>query len=239
MKSLRVAAWVCGLALGLPLASACSSPDVPPGPGAGPAASSTPTAGPTSASASSAVPSSTRSGAPAATATPSAGPSGAPSPAEPEPTSADRPVPKVERSAATGRPTVSAEPTSVDGEVRYPDGVSLEVEDVKFGREKREGPGSFPGRDYAVLTLSIANKSSRALSMATVVVTVLDEEGAPVPPVSTDEVDVEDFSGTVDEGETTRAKYAFAVPRSSRSRVTVVVDFDGVHTSAVFRGKLG
>jgi hypothetical protein len=116
--------------------------------------------------------------------------------------------------------------------------VALKVEKVAFGSEKKKGPGSFPGREFAVLTLSITNKSPKALSMATVVVTVLDKSGGPVEPVYSDEIDVEDFSGTLREGKTLDARYAFAVPKSSRSQVTVVVDFDGVHTSAVFRGKL-
>ncbi len=53
-----------------------------------------------------------------------------------------------------------------------------------------------------------------------------------------EEAKVQDFAGTLKPGTTAKARYAFAVPTSSRSKVTVVVDFDGVHTSAVFRGKL-
>lgn len=163
-------------------------------------------------------------------------PTSAPSPSA-APTSSDQPVPKVERSGAP-RATISAKPARVDGTVEYADGVSLRVLSIDFAKETREGPGSFPGREYAVLKLRIANSSARDLSMQTVVVTVLDKTAQPAAPVSVDEAEVSDFAGTLRAGTTATARYAFAVPRSSRSQVTVVVDFDGAHTSAVFRGKL-
>ena len=147
-------------------------------------------------------------------------------------------MPKVGRSGAPATPTVSAKPAKVDGTVRYSDGVSLQVVSVDFAKETKKGPGSFPGREYAVLTLRVANKSDRDLSMDTVVVTVLDKTDKPVAPVYTDEAEVSDFAGALKAGKTASARYAFAVPKSSRSKVTVVVDFDGAHTSAVFRGKL-
>ena len=159
-------------------------------------------------------------------------------PGSPSATNSDQPVPKVQRDGQQAGPSVSARPTPVDKPVRYPDGVSLQVRSVAFDKETKKGPGSFPGREFAVLSLQVDNKSGQALSMATVVITVLDKDGTPVPPVYSDEADVQDFSGTIKPGATARARYAFAVPKSSRSKVTVVIDFDGRHTSAVFRGKL-
>jgi hypothetical protein len=153
------------------------------------------------------------------------------------PTSSDQPVPKVGRSGPPSSPTVSAMPARVDGTVRYSDGLSLKVVSVDFAKETKKGPGSFPGREYAVLTLKVVNRSDRDLSMDTVVVTVLDKSDQPVAPVYTDEAEVSDFAGVLKAGKTVSAPYAFAVP-ASRSKVTVVVDFDGAHTSAVFRGKL-
>jgi Domain of unknown function (DUF4352) len=147
-------------------------------------------------------------------------------------------VPKVGRSGAPATPTVSAKPAKVDGTVRYPDGISLHVVSVDFAKETKKGPGSFPGRAYAVLTLQVNNKSDRDLSMETVVITVLDKNDEAVAPVYVEEAEVADFSGTLKQGKKASARYAFAVPKSSRSKVTVVIDFDGVHTSAVFRGKL-
>ena len=68
---------------------------------------------------------------------------------------------------------------------------------------------------------------------------MLEKDDKSVAPVYTAEAKVSDFAGTLKAGATVSARYAFAVPRSSRSKVTVVVDFDGAHTSAVFRGALG
>lgn len=135
-------------------------------------------------------------------------------------------------------PTVSAKPVDTSKTVTYPDGVRLKVARVSFGKETDKGPGAFPGREYAVLTLRITNGSTKAFSLDTVVVTVLDRQGTAVSPVYVQKADVQDFSGTLKLGATATARYAFAVPKSSRSKVTVVVDFDGVHTSAVFRGGL-
>ena len=154
------------------------------------------------------------------------------------PTRSDQPVPKVQRSGGPASPTVTAKPAKVDGTVRYSDGLSLKVVSVDFAKETKPGPGRFPGRQYAVLRLQVVNHSKRNLSMQTVVVTVLDKHDVPVPPVSAVEAKVSDFAGVLKAGKKASARYAFAVPASSRSKVTVVVDFDGAHTSAVFRGKL-
>lgn len=181
------------------------------------------------------------SGSPAGSA-PTSGPTSAgPGSSTPSATAgtSEQPVPKVQRSDGPSQPTASAKPARVGGTVRYDDGIALRVVSVRFAEEKQKGPGSFPGRAFAVLRLEVTNKSPRALSMQTVVVTVLDKNGAPVPPVYTQEAKVQDFAGSIRPGKTARASYAFAVPKSSRSKVTVNVDFDGAHTSAVFRGKLG
>jgi len=133
---------------------------------------------------------------------------------------------------------VTAQSADTDGKVSYADGVSLDIRKVTFGKEKGRGPGTFPGRAYAVLTMRINNKSRQDLSLNTVVMTVLDKSGKPVAPVYVQDAEVSDFAGTLRAGDSVQAKYAFAVPAKSRSKVTIVVDFDGVHTSAVFRGGL-
>lgn len=147
-------------------------------------------------------------------------------------------MPKAIRIGVSSRPSISAKPATVNQPVRYGDGVSLRVRSVSFAKETSKGPGSFPGRPYALLTLVMTNKSNTALSISDVVVTVLGHNFVPVPPVYAQEAKVQDFSGTLKPGQTASARYAFAVPPASRSMVTVVVDFDGAHTSAVFRGKL-
>lgn len=146
-------------------------------------------------------------------------------------------MPKVKRDGGS-TPTITSRPAGTDGRVSYADGVKLRIRQVSFGKETKEGPGRFPGRAYAVLGMEIANGSDRTLSLDTVVITVLDRNGKMVNPVYVEEAKVNDFSGELKPRTTAKANYAFAVPTSSRSKVTVVVDFDGVHTSAVFRGGL-
>lgn len=68
--------------------------------------------------------------------------------------------------------------------------------------------------------------------------TVLDASGATAVRVYAAEAEVTDFAGTVAAGKSATATYAFALPVDARDEVTVVVDFDGDHTSAVFRGGL-
>lgn len=183
-------------------------------------------------------PSTAASGPASAEPSDSASPSGGATPsAKATATTRNQPVPKVQRSGQP-KPSISAKTADTDGRVRYSDGVVLSIRNVRFGKETKEGPGRFPGRQFAVLDLQISNGSKRAMSLDTVVVTVLDKSGDSVPPVYVEEIKVSDFAGEVKAGATARATYAFAVPKSSRSRVTVVVDFDGVHTSAVFRGGL-
>ncbi|HMS36637.1 MAG TPA: DUF4352 domain-containing protein [Arachnia sp.] len=144
----------------------------------------------------------------------------------------------MQRSGAATKPTVSAAPAEIKEDVEYGDGVSLRIADIEFGEETKEGPGRFPGRAYAILSLEIANGGKDPIDLDTTVVTVLDAEDQQVAPVYVEEADVSDFAGKVKPGKTAKARYAFAVPKASRSQVTVVVDFDGVHTSAVFRGGL-
>lgn len=214
MKVLRVCVAAAAVALSVVLAG-CSGSGADPGSGPSASGQSSVTAGPGQA------------GGPA---TPSAAAS--------QKATKDQPVPKVQRSGQAPSPARTAKPASTDGKVRYSDGVSLRVLDVSFGKESEKGPGSFPGRQFAVLTLEISNGSAKPINLDTTVLTVLDKNGKAVAPVYAEQADVRDFAGIVKPGKSVKARYAFAVPKSSRSKVTVVVDFDNVHTSAVFRGKL-
>ncbi len=169
---------------------------------------------------------------------PSVSPSSEPTKAATPPPGESTPLPKVQRSGDASNPTVSAEPAEIKEELAYGDGVALRIADVEFGEETKEGPGRFPGRGYAILSLEILNGGKEPIDLDTTVVTVLDAEDQQIAPVYVEEADVADFAGKVKPGKTAKARYAFAVPKASRSQVTVVVDFDGVHTSAVFRGGL-
>ena len=152
-------------------------------------------------------------------------------------TTRNQPVPKVQRSGGA-TPSITSKPSGTDGTVKYSDGVTLTINDVKFAKETKEGPGRFPGRAYAVLALEIDNGSKQPVALDTVVVTVLDKSNNQVSPVYVEEAKVADFAGELAPGKSAKANYAFALPASSRSKVTVVIDFDGHHTSAVFRGEL-
>ncbi|MEU1971946.1 DUF4352 domain-containing protein [Microbacterium sp. NPDC019599] len=175
--------------------------------------------------------------APTASASPSA--SGGDQGQDPAPTPGadpDQPIPKVGRGGEPVEPTQSAEPEAPSDPVSYPDGVTVRITDVSFGEETAKGPGSFPGRGYARLTLELSNGSSEEIDLNTSVLTVLDKDDNRVQPVYADEADVQDFAGTLASGKSTTAVYAFAVPDDSHSQITLVVDFDADHTSAVFRG---
>ncbi|WP_203581839.1 hypothetical protein [Microbacterium hibisci] len=150
----------------------------------------------------------------------------------------DQPVPKVGRPGAPVEPAQSAEPGSTTEAVTYPDGVTVRIAEVSFGEETAQGPGSFPGRGYARLTLELANGSPDTIDLGTSVLTVLDRDDSRVQPVYANDARVRDFAGTLASGETATAVYAFAIPEESHSQITLVVDFDAGHTSAVFRGGL-
>lgn len=156
----------------------------------------------------------------------------------PVPASELTPVAKVQRTDQASEPTVSAPPVDLEEKVVYGDGVALTINDITFGEETKEGPGQFPGRAYAILSLEMVNGGRDPIDLNTTVVTVLDAEGQQIAPVYVEDAKVADFSGRVQPGKTTKARYAFAVAQEARSQVTVVVDFDGVHTSAVLQGEL-
>lgn len=155
---------------------------------------------------------------------------------DPPSADADQPVPKVQRPGQASEPVQSAPAASASDPVSYPDGVSVRIAEVSFAEETAEGPGAFPGRAYARLTLELSNGSSAPIDLATSVLTLLDENG-PAAPVYADEAEVRDFTGSLAPGRTATAIYAFAVGQGSP--VTLVIDFDADHTSAVFRGRLG
>lgn len=142
------------------------------------------------------------------------------------------------RDGKASTPTQSAEPASTSGAVSYKDSVKVEIASVSFDEETSEGPGSFPGREYARLTITITNGSDESIDLGTAVLTLLDADGSPLTKVYAADAEAVDFSGTLKPGKTAQAHYAFAVPSDARSEITLVVDFDAIHTSAIFRGGL-
>jgi hypothetical protein len=146
-------------------------------------------------------------------------------------------VPKVKRSGVTTTATVSAPAVGFSSAVVYPDGVRLAITKATKGIEQGHGPGVFAGREYVLLSLELTNGTKEPIDVDQVVVTSFyGKTHQLAQPVYADGAGARDFSGTVAPGARTTAAYAFAVPVKSLSDVTMVVDFDGVHTSATYRG---
>ena len=131
-------------------------------------------------------------------------------------------------------PTVTAAPATFKGVVSYDDGVSLKVSDIRHGRVTDEGPGVVKG-PTTTFSLALTNGSSRALQLNSVVVTAV--YGTPrriARPIYLDQS--QDFAGTTRPGQTAKAVYTFGISVPHSAHVTIHVDFDAVHTAAVFTG---
>jgi hypothetical protein len=146
-------------------------------------------------------------------------------------------VPKVKRQGQTGTPTVTAPGAAFTKPVRYPDGVQLAIVRAEKAVETGHGPGVMAGRDYVRFEVRLTNGSAKAIRLDQVVVTTFYGTSRQLAaPVYTESAGTADFFGTVKPGASTTARYAFAVPAKELGRVTMVVDFDGVHTSATYSG---
>lgn len=140
----------------------------------------------------------------------------------------------VTRDGKRPHPTVTAAPAPLRGVVRYGDGVTLHITGITQGRVTGKGPGVVDG-PTTTFELSLQNNGRQPLDLNSVVVTlVYGSPGRVANPVYG--AKSRDFAGTVELGRTSTALYTFMVPVSRRSRVTVHVDFDAVHTAAVFSG---
>jgi len=212
-------------------AGACSSQDEP---GAAPAPSSaSPSASASpSSSASSASPSSSPSASPSST---SASPS--PSAVGPTPTPGPSVIPKIRRPGQPSRPSISAAPAPFASPVAYSDGLELSVDKVTPGVETGQGPGVFTGREFAVFTVTLRNDTDKAIDAQQVVVTsTYGSRDLVAERVYANDARAVDFGGRLAPGKSATARYAFAVPAKQLGDVRLVVDFDGLHTSAQFDG---
>jgi hypothetical protein len=146
-------------------------------------------------------------------------------------------VPKVKRSGQPSKPSISAPSAKFNAPVRYSDGVRLEITKAEQGVETGHGPGVMAGREYVRFTLKLTNGSTKAINLNEVVVTTFYGTSKQLAaPVYTESAGTYDLSGTVKPGASATALYAFAVPGTQLGRVTMVVDFDGLHTSATYTG---
>lgn len=161
-------------------------------------------------------------------------PTGTVAPPLPNPVTTVR---KVARAGQPNKPVVTATAAPFGSPAVYPDGVQLRIVKATKALEKGHGPGVMGGRGYVRFELELRNGTAAAINLNQVVLTTY--YGATkqlAAPVYTEGTATRDFGGTVAPGASTTASYAFAVPGGSLSNVTMVVDFDGMHSSAVYRG---
>jgi hypothetical protein len=140
----------------------------------------------------------------------------------------------VVRKGKAARPTVTPTTRNVGTarSVAYRDGVSVKLTKVSQSVEKGQGPGVFPGRPHTALTLTVVNRSSRALDLNQVVVTALYGSPARLASPVYEDAAARDFTGTVKPGASATAVYVFSVPTTATRSVVAIVDFDAVHVAA-------
>jgi hypothetical protein len=182
----------------------------------------------------------------ASTSGPSAGPTVPAKSASPAPAPRSQPAAqsahtrKVSRSGQPLRPTISAAAAPFDGaaKVSYPDGVTVKINSITQGSVEGSGPGTIGG-PKTTFDLVFTNDSDKPVDMSQVVVTVAyGPRHLQARPVY-DAAGQSDFAGNIKPGKSAHATYAFSIPVASLDDVTMWVDFDGLHTSAVFTGKVG
>lgn len=116
----------------------------------------------------------------------------------------------------------------------YPDGVKIAVLDIRQAKVTGQGPGVLSGR-MTSLRLQLVNGSRATLDLDHVVVTTVYGLPARIArPVYTD--GTQDLTGLVKPGGRATATYAFSVPTSDLTHVTVHIDFDSRHAAGVFSG---
>ncbi len=144
---------------------------------------------------------------------------------------------KVLRPGQPGTPTATADKVSFSTPAKYGDNTVLTITKASKQVETGNGPGVFAGREFVKFDLELTNGSGQPIDLNTVVVTTYyggtNQVAAPVYTPSAGSVD---FSGEVAPGAKATASYGFAVPASELGNVTMIVDFDGVHSSATFAG---
>ena len=146
----------------------------------------------------------------------------------------------VQRGGKQAKPSVAAAAGSLApaSHVTYPDGVTLTVTGIKQSVETGAGPGMFPGRPNTAITFKIDNKSSKPIDLNQVVVTTTYGKPARIAAPVYNDKSALDFFGLLRPDATVTATYLFAVPVGQLSKVTTVLDFDGVHAAARFTGSL-
>lgn len=144
---------------------------------------------------------------------------------------------KVSRPGQPEQPTVTADSVAFSAPTTYGDNTVLTITKATAEVETGNGPGVFNGREFVKFDLELTNGSGQPIDLNSVVVTAYyGTTNQLAAPVYTPSAGTEDFSGVVEPGATATASYGFAVPTSELGNVTMVVDFDAVHSSATFTG---
>jgi hypothetical protein len=169
------------------------------------------------------------------TAEPTTPPPGIPHPAAVAPGTG---APVVHRSGElpdAKKQTAAAE--NFTSKVSYPDGISLEVSGFTRGVIKSHGAGIITGAPYIVFTAKLTNGSKTALDLSSVVATLRYGKAATVAAPVYDEVNANDFWGTVKAGGSSTAVYAFQFPKA-QADASLYMDLDGAHKAATFTGSI-
>lgn len=119
--------------------------------------------------------------------------------------------------------------------MRYPDGVTLRITSIRQGHTSGQGPGIITG-PVTTFHLLFANNSGRTINLDQVVPTATFGKPARIARPVYDQK-TQDFGTAVKPGATERATYAFSIPVSELSDVTIYMDFDGRHVAAQFHGE--
>jgi hypothetical protein len=118
--------------------------------------------------------------------------------------------------------------------VRYSDRVLVSITKIVGGKEKGSGPGIFPGRPYAAISIRLTNHSPAALDLNQVVVSTQYGSPARLAAAVYNDASARDFFGILKPGGSATATYLFAIPPQNRGNVVTIVDFDSAHAPATF-----
>lgn len=157
--------------------------------------------------------------------------------AEPLPNTVSGPPAKVSRPGQPDQPAVVVGSVGFSAPAEYDDKTVLAITGASKEVESGNGPGVFNGREFVKFELALTNGSDQPIDLNSVVVTAYyGDTNQIAAPVYTASAETQDFTGTVAPGAQSTASYGFAVPTSDLGNVTMVVDFDAVHSSATFSG---
>lgn len=121
--------------------------------------------------------------------------------------------------------------------VTYDDKISVKISDIRYVKNKADGPGEVTGQVFTIFTLMFTNGSAKPLNLDKVrVVAKYGSKNREARPTSY--ADINDFYGTVPAGEDKKASYAFVIPKSGYDSVRLGVKFDSEHKTALFAGAL-